>query len=108
MCRSLTISEGASLARTAGNHGYGRQIASARARRRVGLMSEWPAVIASVASFSLLAFSCDRVSAQRSAITAWQRSDTVYFHVGIGVGPVLTTNADGSRREGRRYDPVGP
>jgi RHS repeat-associated protein len=52
--------------------------------------------------------SCEMLGSERkSAQTLWQRIEVVYFHDGLGAGPALTTNADGSLREERRYEPFG-
>jgi RHS repeat-associated protein len=44
---------------------------------------------------------------RRSAATVWERTEVVYFHPGVSPGPVLTTNADCTLREERRYEPFG-
>jgi RHS repeat-associated protein len=71
----------------------------------------WPAWAASVVLPCLLVTicSCGRSSApqQTGALVAWARTDISYFHRGIAAGPVLTTNADASVREERRYEPFG-
>jgi len=52
--------------------------------------------------------SCEELNTKRqSAATVWERIETVYFHHGVAAGPVLTTNADGTLREERRYEPFG-
>ena len=69
-----------------------------------------PAWVAVTAGPVLLFFvaSCDELNTNRkSAATLWERIETVYFHHGIAAGPVLTTNADGTLREERRYEPFG-
>jgi len=69
-----------------------------------------PAWVAATAGPVTLFFvtSCEMLGAnRRSAQTVWQRVATVYFHRGIGAGPVLTTNTDGSLGEERRYEPFG-
>ena len=70
-----------------------------------------PAWVAATAGPVALFFvaSCEMLGldSRRSAQTLWQRVQTVYFHKGIGPGPVLTTNSDGSMREERTYEPFG-
>ena len=69
-----------------------------------------PAWVAVTAGPVLLFFmaSCEMLNTdRRSAETLWQRVEVVYFHRGIAAGPVVTTNADGTLREERRYEPFG-
>jgi RHS repeat-associated protein len=70
-----------------------------------------PAWVAATAGPVALFFvaSCEMLGldSRKSAATLWQRVETVYFHGGVGPGPVLTTNSDGSLREERRYEPFG-
>ncbi|HEY7375909.1 MAG TPA: RHS repeat-associated core domain-containing protein [Polyangia bacterium] len=69
-----------------------------------------PAWVSAAAGPVVLFFlaSCDKVGTdRRSAETVWQRIEVVYFHHGIAAGPVLTTNADGTLKEERRYEPFG-
>ncbi len=70
-----------------------------------------PAWVAATAGPVALFFvaSCEMLGLdhRQSAASLWQRVSTVYFHNGIGPGPVLTTNSDGSLREERRYEPFG-
>jgi RHS repeat-associated protein len=72
-------------------------------RRRPG----WGAAAAGPAALALLASCAMLDGTERATAALWQRTDTVYFHRGIAPGPVLTTNADGSLREERRYEPFG-
>jgi RHS repeat-associated protein len=69
-----------------------------------------PAWVAFTAGPVVLFFiaSCDKMGTSRSsAETVWQRIEVVYFHQGLAAGPALTTNADGTLREERRYEPFG-
>jgi RHS repeat-associated protein len=73
-------------------------------KRRPG----WVAATAGPVALFFVA-SCEMfgINSRSSAATLWQRMETVYFHAGVGPGPVLTTNSDGSLREERRYEPFG-
>jgi len=52
--------------------------------------------------------SCETLGSNRdSALTVWQRISTTYFHSGVAVGPVLTTDQVGALVEERRYEPFG-
>ena len=67
-------------------------------------------VVATVLPGLLLPVGSCRTSSspqQASALVVWQRTDTSFFHQGVAAGPVLTTNADGTPREERRYEPFG-
>jgi len=66
--------------------------------------------VVAVAGPTILFFvsSCEMLGTnRRSAETVWERIKTVYFHQGLAVGAVVTTKADGTLEEERRYEPYG-
>jgi RHS repeat-associated protein len=93
---ALSLAAGLALAAAARPGGRRRRPAWAAGAAAVG-----PAALALFASCAMLD------GTERATAALWQRADTVYFHRGIAPGPVLTTNADGSLREERRYEPFG-
>ncbi|MBI4511048.1 MAG: VCBS repeat-containing protein [Deltaproteobacteria bacterium] len=64
----------------------------------------WVQASASLCLLVLTTPACGPLGERRSRLTATQ---TIYFHQGLGAGPVLLTRQDATILEERRYEPFG-